>query len=151
MCDRPILMVEDNKWFARAVTEVLKASDFLNVIWVQTGEEAVDYCADPTHDIDMVLMDIVLPEMSGYDAMDQIRVIRPGLPMVAMSGTAIEKDINVVHEPFWHGARDILDKNSGEQFFARLKMLVQKWVIEWKDLVNKRPSRYQHGRTGLSI
>lgn len=53
-----------------------------------TGPAAVEYAADPGHVIDLLLTDIVMPDILGTEVAEQVHRHRPGLPVVYMSGYA---------------------------------------------------------------
>ena len=87
---RKILIVEDDEaselFLARAVRtygrEILKA---------RTGTEAVTVCLN-TPDIDLVLMDIRLPEMSGYEATRKIRDFNRNVIIIAQTAYGLSGD-----------------------------------------------------------
>jgi PAS domain S-box-containing protein len=86
-----ILLVEDNK------TNQLVAQEFLSAMGMQVelandGQEAVDMVLK--NDFDLVLMDLQMPVMDGFDATTAIRAIDKGkeLPIVAMTAAAMVKD-----------------------------------------------------------
>lgn len=54
---------------------------------VQTGAEAISYCQE--NDVDLILMDIQLPGISGYEATKEIKVFKPDLPVIAQTAFAI--------------------------------------------------------------
>jgi signal transduction histidine kinase/CheY-like chemotaxis protein len=87
---KKILVVEDeatNYLFL----EVLLKKTGASVLHAVTGKEAVDISmANP--DIDVVLMDIQLPEMDGYEATRRIKSVRPDLPIITQTGYALSGD-----------------------------------------------------------
>ncbi len=63
----------------------------IKVLWAQDGKEAVDICEnDPS--IDLVLMDIKMPVMNGFEATKIIKTFRPDLPVVAQTAYAMISD-----------------------------------------------------------
>ena len=85
-----ILIVEDvesNYLYLNAVLSKLVA----RVEWVKNGLEAVDF-AKKNSDIDLILMDLQMPEMNGYDATREIRKIYPDLPIIAQTAFAMSDD-----------------------------------------------------------
>ncbi|MCL3780264.1 response regulator [Prolixibacteraceae bacterium JC049] len=79
--------VESNYLYLNAVLSKIKA----NIIWAKNGLEAVKKCEE--HDnLDLVLMDLQMPEMNGYDATKKIKLIRKNLPIIAQTAFAMSDD-----------------------------------------------------------
>jgi DNA-binding response OmpR family regulator len=55
------------------------------------GREAVDLFRERAEGIDLVLLDLVMPRMSGEEAFREMRRIRPGVPILLASGHAEDK------------------------------------------------------------
>jgi len=85
-----ILIAEDDepssKFISIGVREFGK-----DVIKVQTGTEAVDVCRK-NPDIGLILMDIQMPELSGYDATRQIRQFNTEVIIIALTAYALSGD-----------------------------------------------------------
>jgi CheY-like chemotaxis protein len=63
------------------------------IIHAKNGLEALEYCkSDPS--IDLVLMDIKMPQMNGYTATQEIKKIRGNLPIIAQTAFAMEEEKN---------------------------------------------------------
>ena len=85
-----ILIVEDdffNYKFLEGLAGMMKAE----VIRAENGKEAVDICLEH-QDISIVLMDIQLPGLDGYDATRIIKESRPDLPVIAVTANAIPEE-----------------------------------------------------------
>ncbi|MHA7057669.1 response regulator [Aquimarina sp. M1] len=89
-----VLIAEDGEVnFLFLKTVLTKMSDFEFVIYrAKNGKEAVEICQD-NEEIDLVLMDIKMPVMDGYDATKRIKKLRPYLPVVAQTAYSTEEDI----------------------------------------------------------
>ncbi len=87
---KTILIVEDNENNYDLLKTYLKNSG-AKVLWVQDGDEAVEMCRDHQN-IDLVLMDIQLPSVSGFDATRQIRSLKKDLPIIAQTAFAMVGD-----------------------------------------------------------
>ena len=61
----------------------------LTTIRARNGQEAIDICKK-NKKIDLILMDIRLPDISGLEATRSIKAIQPGLPIIAHTAYAIE-------------------------------------------------------------
>jgi signal transduction histidine kinase/HAMP domain-containing protein/ActR/RegA family two-component response regulator len=87
-----ILLVEDDARNLYAMTTLLEGNG-MTVLAAGTGKEALEVLrAHP--DVDMVLMDVMLPEMDGYRATRQIRADpkHGGLPIIALTAKASDTD-----------------------------------------------------------
>ncbi|MDQ1772527.1 response regulator [Labilibaculum sp. A4] len=85
-----ILVVEDEE-FNRIYFEELLNQINCNVLVANNGLEAVDICIK-NDKIDLVLMDIKMPLMDGYEATKKIKKIRPNLPIIAQTAFALLGD-----------------------------------------------------------
>jgi CheY-like chemotaxis protein len=79
--------VESNFLYLKAVLSKLNATIF----WARNGIEAVDIC-DEKKNIDLVLMDLQMPEMNGYEATQILKKKYPQLPIVAQTAFAMSDD-----------------------------------------------------------
>jgi two-component system cell cycle response regulator DivK len=79
--------VESNFLYLKAVLSKLSAT----VYWAKNGIEAVDLCT-PENAIDLVLMDLQMPEMNGYEATQILKKKYPKLPIVAQTAFAMSDD-----------------------------------------------------------
>jgi len=82
-----ILIVEDDE-ISYLLLEALLKLKGMKCIGVKNGKEAVEYC-QRSKPIDLILMDIKMPEMDGYEASRLIKKIRPELPIIAQTAYAI--------------------------------------------------------------
>ena len=85
-----ILIVEDvesNYLYLNAVLTKLDAQ----IDWVKNGLEAVNY-AKENPDVDLILMDLQMPEMNGYDATREIKKIHPEIIIIAQTAFAMSDD-----------------------------------------------------------
>ena len=90
-----ILVAEDNELNAEITLTVLKEKGLL-VERAAIGKECVEMLKEkPADYYDMILMDIQMPEMDGYQATEMIRNLgdsRAAVPIVAMTANAFEED-----------------------------------------------------------
>ena len=84
-----VLIVEDEESNYELLKAMLRKRDVV-VLWAQTGLEAIKLCKQ--HEFRLILMDIKMPEMSGYDAMIKIREMGVGCPMIAQTAYARLED-----------------------------------------------------------
>jgi PAS domain S-box-containing protein len=82
-----ILLVEDEESLRQLTNRILLRNGY-QVCPVACGSEAVRLASDPDQVIDLLLTDVVMPEMLGNEVAERIGVIRPGVPALFMSGYA---------------------------------------------------------------
>ena len=80
-----VLVVDDEPAIRSVAHRVLTTAGY-QVVTAANGDEAVRFLGDPELKVDMVLTDIVMPGMSGAAFAAQAKAMRPGLPILFMSG-----------------------------------------------------------------
>jgi CheY-like chemotaxis protein len=78
--------VESNFLYLKAVLSKLNATIF----WAKNGLEAVDICNEES--IDLVMMDLQMPEMNGYEATKILKKKFPTLTIIAQTAFAMSDD-----------------------------------------------------------
>ena len=87
MCS--ILLVEDHKIMAETLTRLLRTKGNFNVADVaESAEDALEWLSDQEadHQVDLALVDVVLPRTSGIELVSMIQQKYPGLPCLMISG-----------------------------------------------------------------
>lgn len=77
---KTILVSEDTETSNMYFKAALKKT-YANTIWTYNGKEAVEKCKE-NENIDLILMDIRMPEMDGITATKKIKKLRPDLPII---------------------------------------------------------------------
>ena len=117
---RSVLLVDDDARNIFALSSVLERRG-MTVLTATTGREAIDL-VETTPDLAIVLMDIMMPEMDGYQTMQRIRE-NPQfnrLPIIALTAKAMKGDREKCLEA---GASDYLAKPvNTEQLLSALRM-----------------------------
>ncbi len=85
-----ILVTEDDETSFMLIEEVID-NNSINLIRAKNGREAVEQVKN-TPEINLVLMDIKMPDMNGYEATRKIKELRPELPVIAQTAFASNKD-----------------------------------------------------------
>jgi PAS domain S-box-containing protein len=88
-----ILIAEDDDSNYKYIEIVLLYASY-NVIRAENGMEAVECCRN-NPDVRLVLMDIKMPLMDGFEATRQIRKFMPGLPVIALTAHVTTEDENM--------------------------------------------------------
>ena len=78
-----VLIVEDDRSVAQSLELMLKSEGF-NPYSTDLGHEAVELAK--IYDYDVVLLDLNLPDMSGYDVLRSLRVGKVKTPVLILSG-----------------------------------------------------------------
>lgn len=79
--------VESNFLYLKAVLSKLNA----NIFWAKNGIEAVEICNEENA-IDLIFMDLQMPEMNGYEATQILKKKYPHMPIVAQTAFAMSDD-----------------------------------------------------------
>jgi two-component system cell cycle response regulator CtrA len=80
-----VLLIEDDSSIARSIELMLKSESF-NVYTTDLGEEGVDL--GRLYDYDIILLDLNLPDMSGFEVLRSLRVSKVRTPILILSGLA---------------------------------------------------------------
>jgi hypothetical protein len=117
---KTVLVVDDDVRNIFALTSLLEEHN-LNVLHAENGQKGIELLTGRP-DIDLVLMDIMMPEMDGYETMRAIRKIPRfrQLPIIALTAKAMKGDRAKCIEA---GASDYITKPVDlEQLFAVLRV-----------------------------
>jgi two-component system cell cycle response regulator CtrA len=99
-----VLLIEDDSSIAQSIELMLKSESF-NVYTTDLGEEGVDL--GRLYDYDIILLDLNLPDMSGFEVLRSLRVSKVKTPILILSGIAsIEHKV----KGLGYGADDYMTK-----------------------------------------
>jgi hypothetical protein len=80
-----VLVVEDAADVRRMAERILLKGGY-SVLGTARGAEAIEMCEEDTRSVDLLLTDVIMPEMLGTELVERVRAIRPGLRVIYMSG-----------------------------------------------------------------
>ncbi len=116
-----VLLIEDDPQMSRSIEILLKAEKF-TVYATDLGEEGLDL--GKLYDYDIILLDLNLPDMSGFDVMRKLRASKIATPILILSGlSGTESKI----KGFGFGADDYLTKPfNRDELVARIHAIVRR-------------------------
>jgi CheY-like chemotaxis protein len=96
-----------------------------SVVEASKAAEALSFCEEHATDVDLLLTDVVMPEMSGKELADRLKSQSPDLKMLFMSGYTdesivhhgvLDSSVEFIQKPFTPASlirkvRDVLDSN----------------------------------------
>ena len=116
-----ILLIEDDPATSKSIELMLGHANF-NVYTTDLGEEGIDLAK--LYDYDLILLDLVLPDINGHDVLRQLRVARIDTPILILSG---ETDTENKLRGFGSGADDYLTKPfHREELIARIHAIIRR-------------------------
>ncbi len=120
--DKKILVVDDDMRNAFALSKILEERG-MQIVIAHDGQHALELM-DENHDFDLVLMDIMMPVMDGYETMKGIRAQEKfwDLPIIALTAKAMDEDKSKCMDA---GASDYLAKPVKE---GRLLSMMRVWL-----------------------
>lgn len=110
-----LLVVEDDEVSRKLIDSVVKLFG-KEILHAKTGTEAVDVCRKNA-DIDLVLMDIRMPEMDGYEATREIRKFNERVAIIAQTAYGLSGDREKAMEA---GCNDYIAKPLKKEYLVEL-------------------------------
>ena len=115
------LLIEDDSSLAQSIELMLRSESIVSYT-TDTGEEGVDLAK--LYDYDVILLDLNLPDMSGYDVLRRMRVAKVETPVLILSGMGgIEDKVKGLSQ----GADDYVVKPfHKDELIARINAIVRR-------------------------
>jgi two-component system, cell cycle response regulator CtrA len=116
-----VLLIEDDPTMTRSI-ELMLSSEGFNIYCTDLGEEGLDL--GKLYDYDIILLDLNLPDMHGYDVLKKLRTAKVNTPILILSGlTEMENKV----KGLGFGADDYLTKPfHKEELVARIHAIVRR-------------------------
>ena len=116
-----VLLIEDDSATSQSIELMLK-SERINVYTTDLGEEGIDLCK--IYDYDVLLLDLNLPDMTGFEVLRKLRILKVKTPVLVLSGLAgIEDKIKGLE----FGADDYMTKPfHRDELVARIYAIVRR-------------------------
>jgi len=89
--NKVVLITEDEEVNFFYLKTIFKKTD-AKILRAKNGKEAVDIIREHKGDIDLILMDLNMPVMDGYEAMRIIKSKHPGIPIIAQTAYTLSED-----------------------------------------------------------
>jgi len=118
--NKTLLIAEDEESNFRYLEMLLKNKG-IKVIKAENGYEAIDKIRENNH-IDLILMDIKMPEMNGLEATTRIKKMKPNIPIIIQTAYAMQNDEKMSKEA---GCDDFITKPIQRD---KLLSLIEKWI-----------------------
>ena len=116
-----VLLIEDDSAMARSI-ELMLRSEGLNVYTTDLGEEGIDL--GKLYDYDIIVLDLQLPDMSGFEVLKALRVAKVQTPVLILSGNAI---VEAKVKALGFGADDYMTKPfHKDELVARIHAVVRR-------------------------
>ena len=116
-----ILLVDDEPYILDVGVKMLEKMGY-TVLKASCGEEAVRVFTDSHHQIDLVILDMIMPDIGGGEVFDRMRIVKPDIKVLLASGYSmgdaaviIERGCNgFIQKPFGmeklsHAIREVID------------------------------------------
>jgi DNA-binding response OmpR family regulator len=121
--EKTILVVDDMRQIRNILRFSLKKEGY-TVILATGGQMALDHAFDESNSIDLILLDIMMPKMDGYEVIRQLRKVdrTKEIPIIFLTAKAQQKDVIKGLEV---GGNDYVVK---PYKFDDLNKKIQKWI-----------------------
>jgi two-component system cell cycle response regulator CtrA len=126
-----VLLIEDDSATARSIELMLRSETF-NIYTTDLGEEGIDL--GKIYDYDIILLDLNLPDMSGFDVLRKLRISKVKTPILILSGLAgTEEKI----KGLGFGADDYMTKPfHKDELVARINAIVRRSKGHAQSVIN---------------
>lgn len=139
-----LILVEDDSSLGYLLSEYLGMKNF-TVVWAKTAEEAL--VKTKSNAFDLAILDVMLPDMDGFELSQKIKGINPELPFLFLTARSLKID---VLKGFSMGAVDYLKKPiDEEELVVRINALLSR--LSTTEEEEEQASEYQMGDYTLNM
>jgi DNA-binding NtrC family response regulator len=85
-----ILIIDDDQHMRKACSRVLSKAGW-DVACAETGDEGLRTIQNATEPIDAILLDQLMPGMSGMDVLAEVQAMKPSIPVIIMTGSVTDE------------------------------------------------------------
>jgi two-component system cell cycle response regulator CtrA len=126
-----VLLIEDDSAMARSIELMLRSEGF-NVYTTDLGEEGIDL--GKLYDYDIIVLDLQLPDMSGFEVLKSLRLAKVQTPVLILSGNAI---VESKVKALGFGADDYMTKPfHKDELVARIQAVVRRSKGHSQSVIN---------------
>jgi two-component system cell cycle response regulator CtrA len=116
-----VLLIEDDSTMARSIELMLRSEGF-NLFTTDLGEEGIDL--GKLYDYDIIVLDLQLPDMSGFEVLKALRLAKVQTPVLILSGNVI---VEAKVKALGFGADDYMTKPfHKDELVARIQAVVRR-------------------------
>lgn len=118
-----ILIADDHPLFRKGLEDIVRTTEYssANILFAPNGQEAVRLTNN--HPVDLIFLDVNMPEMNGYDAAEAILETRPTVPIIVLTQF---DEIPLILNLFKIGAKGFLTKNiEGEEIATAMTTVLK--------------------------
>ncbi len=90
-----ILLVDDESTVLRVTRRMLESLGY-TVHAIDSGPDAIAFFKDRTETIDLVILDMIMPKLSGSETFDRIRELNPSVKVILSSGYSMDSDARTI-------------------------------------------------------
>jgi CheY-like chemotaxis protein len=89
---RTLLLVDDDEILIEVIREILETADY-DVITASNGHEALEIYEAWRDNIDLVMLDMIMPGMGGAETFTELKKINPDVPVIIISGYSLPDEV----------------------------------------------------------
>ena len=119
-----VLIIEDDDEFRKVESAILEKLGY-KVYMAPDGIEGIEIFKAKENEINLVILDLIMPKMNGWETLSEMRKIKPTIPSLFVTGYGLdgaymkyipEEGVDILQKPFSFDAmsqkvREIMDRN----------------------------------------